>query len=120
MGTPPPPSNTMAELIRQVASLTMQFDAMRKHIEESAASLCSSQAFHNRPRLKLDEPRFNETDTHGWIFKISQFFNYHQTPEEEGITIAFFCLDGAALTWYQWMHRNRQITSWAQFLERNC
>lgn len=118
MGSPTPPSDTMADLVRQVASLTTQFDAMRKRIEDTAATSRSSPDFHNRPRLKLDVPRFDGTDTHGWIFKISQFFTYHQTPEEERITIASFYLDGAALAWYQWMYRNRQIASWAQFLEK--
>ncbi|MCI56914.1 retrotransposon-derived protein PEG10-like, partial [Trifolium medium] len=69
-----------------------------------------------RPRLKLDVPRFNGGDAHGWILKISQFFTYHQTPEEDRITIASFYLDGPALAWYQWMYQNSQIVSWNQFL----
>ncbi|MCI66148.1 retrotransposon-derived protein PEG10-like, partial [Trifolium medium] len=68
------------------------------------------------PRLKLDVPRFDGTNPHGWIFKISQFFEYHRTPEEDRITVASFYLDGAALAWYQWMYRNGQIVSWNQFL----
>ncbi|MCI14874.1 hypothetical protein A2U01_0036007, partial [Trifolium medium] len=54
------------------------------------------------------------TNPHGWIIKISQFFEYHRTPEEERITIASFYLDGAALAWYQWMYQNGQIASWTQ------
>lgn len=34
----------------------------------------------------------------GWIFKISQFFNYHHTPDEECITVASFYMDGPALS----------------------
>lgn len=67
--------------------------------------------------LKLDVPRFEGIDPQGWIFMISQFFDYHATPEEERITVASFYLDGAALSWYQWMYRNGQIHSWAQFLQ---
>jgi hypothetical protein len=70
----------------------------------------------HRHILKLDVPRFNGADPHGWIFKITQFFAYHNTPEEERITVASFYLDGAALAWYQWMYRNGQIVSWDQFL----
>lgn len=66
--------------------------------------------------MELDVPRFDGSDAHGWIFKISQFFTYHQTLEEDRITIASFYLDGPALAWYQWMHRNQQIVSWTQFL----
>ncbi|MCI56834.1 hypothetical protein A2U01_0078085, partial [Trifolium medium] len=63
-----------------------------------------------------DVPRFQGTDPLGWIFKISQFFAYHNTPEEERIIVASFYLDGAALAWYQWMYQNDQIVSWNQFL----
>ncbi|XP_020232880.1 uncharacterized protein LOC109813157 [Cajanus cajan] len=67
--------------------------------------------------LKLDVPRFDGADPLGWIFKISQFFDYHETPPEERITVASFYLDGAALAWFQWMYRNGQILSWTQFLQ---
>lgn len=115
-----PPPDPVADLTRQVATLTTQLDAMRKRFDDTAPSggSRSSADSQHRPRLKLDVPRFDGTDTHGWIFKISQFFTYHQTPDEERITIASFYLDGPALAWYQWMYRNRQIASWDQFLKK--
>ncbi|WVY94257.1 hypothetical protein V8G54_033345 [Vigna mungo] len=67
--------------------------------------------------LKLDVPRFDGTDALGWIFKITQFFDYHNTPKEERITVASFYLDGPALAWFQWMFRNGQIQSWHQLLQ---
>jgi len=39
--------------------------------------------------LKLDAPCFNGIDPHGWIFKISQLFDYHATAKEERIMVAF-------------------------------
>ncbi|PNX59969.1 hypothetical protein L195_g051689, partial [Trifolium pratense] len=69
------------------------------------------------PRMKLDVPKFDGSDAMGWIFKISQFFDYHQTPEEERLTVASFYMEGPALSWYQWMHRNGQITTWFGFLQ---
>lgn len=47
--------------------------------------------------MKLDIPRFNGHDPLGWIFKISQFFDYQGTPEEEQTTVASFYMDGLAL-----------------------
>lgn len=73
--------------------------------------------FHQRNNVKLDIPRFDGRDPLGWIFKISQLFEYQNTPEEERITVASFYLDGAALSWYQWMFRNGFITSWSGFLQ---
>ena len=69
-----------------------------------------------RHTLKLDLPRFDGQDAMGWIFKISQFFDYHQTLEEERIFVASFYMDGPALSWFQWMHRNHLITSWSSLL----
>ena len=66
--------------------------------------------------LRLDVPRFDGSDPMGWLFKISQFFDFHHTPLDQRITIASFYLDGEALAWYQWMHANQQLTSWPQFI----
>jgi len=67
-------------------------------------------------RLKLDVPRFDGSDATGWIFKITQFFEYHTTPDHERLTIASFYMEGQALAWFQWMHRNGQLSSWPAFL----
>ena len=66
--------------------------------------------------FRLDVPRFDGTDPMGWLFKINQFFDFHQTPLEHRITIASFYLDGEALAWFQWMHANQQLSSWPQFI----
>ena len=67
-------------------------------------------------RLKLDVPRFDGSDPTGWTFKITQFFEYHNTSDHERMTIASFYMEGAALAWFQWMHRNAQLSSWSAFL----
>ncbi|PNX98954.1 retrotransposon-related protein, partial [Trifolium pratense] len=72
---------------------------------------------HTIPRMKLDVPKFDGSDAMGWIFKISQFFDYHQTPEEERLTVASFYMEGQALSWFQWMHRNNQLNTWFGFLQ---
>ena len=63
------------------------------------------------PRVKLDVPRFDGSDPLGWIFKITQFFEYHHTPDHDRLTIASFYMDGRALAWYQWMAGNGQLSS---------
>ena len=62
-------------------------------------------------------PHFDRHDPIGWIFKISQFFYYQGTPDEECITVASFYLDGPTLSWFQWMYRNNFITSWPTLLQ---
>lgn len=93
-------------------------------LETSQTPQGPSQAFMTTPttsmgsvhRLKLEVPRFDGMDPTGWIFKISQFFEYHATPEHERLTIASFYMEGKALAWFQWMYRNGQLTSWPAFL----
>ena len=68
-------------------------------------------------RIKLDVPRFDGTDPLGWIFKITQFFEYHGTPDTERLTVASFYMEGRALSWFQWMSGNGQFTSWPAFLQ---
>ncbi|KAH1265436.1 hypothetical protein GmHk_01G001138 [Glycine max] len=67
-------------------------------------------------RLKLEVPRFDGFDPAGWIFKISQFFEYHATPDHERLTIASFYMEGTTLAWFQWMYRNWKLSSWPAFL----
>ena len=67
--------------------------------------------------MNLEVPRFDGSNAPAWIFKINQFFDYHRTPDDERIQVASFYLDGAALSWFQWMHQNDQLPSWSSFLQ---
>ena len=71
-------------------------------------------------RMKLEVPRFDGLDPMGWIFKITQFFKYHSTPDSERLMITSFYMDGSALVWYQWMTRNSQITSWSGLVQAHA
>lgn len=93
----------IVELTRHVASLTTQLYAIQKHIDNTTSPTLSryTNGYTSCPRLKLDVPHFNSSDTRWWIFKISQLFTYHQIPKEDRIIIASFYLDNVALSWYQ-------------------
>ncbi|XP_058782994.1 uncharacterized protein LOC131657638 [Vicia villosa] len=67
--------------------------------------------------IKLDIPKFDGTDTLNWIFKITQFFDFHQTAEDQRLRTASFYMEGEALTWFQWMFSNGQLRSWQAFLQ---
>ncbi|MCI41840.1 hypothetical protein A2U01_0063074, partial [Trifolium medium] len=70
---------------------------------QSTTTLPSSSDFSRNHRMKLDVPRFDGSDALGWIFKASQFFDYHATPESDRLIIASFYMEGPVLGWYQWM-----------------
>lgn len=69
------------------------------------------------PHIKLEVPCFDGHNPLGWIFKISQFFEYQATPKEECITLASFYLNGPALSWFEWSYRKAFITTWPGFLQ---
>lgn len=105
-------SDKIEDVVNRVATLES-----RPPIHSSTSNYNTANYYHHKHFLKLDIPSFDGYDPHGWIFKITQFFDYHETPEKERITIALFYLDGVALAWYQWMHCNGKIHSWSHFLQ---
>jgi hypothetical protein len=123
MTTPPPFDFTTA--FQQLIQNQAQFQLNQDNLQNNLATL-TDELHHLRTRLgppgftgpeinpfpntsiKLDIPRFDGTDPMGWIFKINQFFYFHNTPEEQRLCIASFYMEGAALTWFQWMFSNNQ------------
>ncbi|BAT79082.1 hypothetical protein VIGAN_02189500 [Vigna angularis var. angularis] len=104
-------SNKIDELLSQMSLFSTQMTDIHNRLSllETQHTTPPSSPRHphssdhtssQRHFLKLDVPRFDGTDPIGWIFKISQFFEYHNTPEEERITVASFYLDSAALAWF--------------------
>ncbi|XP_043725704.1 uncharacterized protein LOC122672270 [Telopea speciosissima] len=66
--------------------------------------------------LRLNVPRFDGSNPADWAFKAEQFFRYHNTPEDQRLVVASFHMDGAASSWFQWMHNNNLLGSWKSFL----
>ena len=71
----------------------------------------------NMKPIRIDVPRYDGGDPQGWIFKIQQYFNFHNAPEDERLQIAPLYFDGKALAWYQWCQKNTKIDSWSTFLK---
>ena len=51
--------------------------------------------------VNLDFPRFIGQDVLDWIFKAEQFFDYHNTPDEERVAIAAIHMDKLVVPWFQ-------------------
>ncbi|KAL5175433.1 hypothetical protein HKD37_08G021640 [Glycine soja] len=107
-----------ASLTSQIESLFDRLAAVAvPHSSPILATQPPPSPVSRHHHLKLDVPRFDGHDPLGWIFKISQFFDYQGIPEPERLTIASFYMDGPALSWYQWMHRNGYFPSWPAMLQ---
>ncbi|XP_061370707.1 uncharacterized protein LOC133313358 [Gastrolobium bilobum] len=122
--------NTLAQLLQSQLTLQQDMQAIVHKVSTletrnpipTASSFSGPQpltapADIKAATLKLEVPRFDGSNALGWIFKITQFFEFHGTPEEQRPRIASFYMEGEALNWYQWMHASGQITSWPQLLQ---
>jgi hypothetical protein len=65
--------------------------------------------------VKLDFPRFDGKNVLNWIFKAEQFFDYHNTPDMDRMTIASVHLDQGVVPWFQMNQRSQPFRSWLEF-----
>jgi len=109
---------TQNSMTLKIDELLQKIATLESHPPSPTSSItppCVPSPLLNPPRLKLEVYRFDDTDPLGRIFKITQFFEYHSTPELERLTIASFYMGGSALAWFQWMSCNGQLVSRHRF-----
>ena len=115
-------TNSHTSINDRYNDLSGKVDSILEHLRLLDSGNLTSTVPANPPNhphnaVKIDIPRFDGRDPLGWIFKITQLFQYQNTPEEERIIVASLYLDSAALSWYQWMFNNGLITPWNGFLQ---
>lgn len=69
------------------------------------------QPFHTK-NVKLDFPRFDDTEPSDWIFKAEQFLEYYITPDDQRLKIASVHMDGTVVPWFQMMRKKNEIPTW--------
>ena len=52
---------------------------------------------------KIDMRNFDGKDPITWIFQMEQFFDLHQVPNVQKVTIASLYLEPEQFVWYQWL-----------------
>lgn len=112
-------SQSLARLEEAITILTQTQSSLHSKLDDILSRLTTLETpspirltSTSTPRIKLDIPHFDGAHAMSWIFKILQFFDYHDTPDDERLQIGSFYLNGVALCWFQWMYRNDQLTSW--------
>ena len=51
----------------------------------------------NLKSMRIDVPRFENGDPQGWIFKIQQYFDFHNANEKQGLQITPLYFNGKPL-----------------------
>ena len=68
---------------------------------------------------KIDMRKFDGKDPLTRIFQMEQFFDIHQVPNLQKVTIASLYLEPQQFVWYQWLYERKKntIISWLVFTE---
>ena len=63
--------------------------------------------------------KFDGKDPITWIFQMEKFFDLHQVPNLQMVTIASLYFDPKQFVWYQWLCEQKKdnIISWSIFTE---
>lgn len=101
----------LATVLKQISNLASSYEALAVHHNSGEGS--SNSKVSNNPlfdgngiqarSLRLDFPKFDGTNPDEWILKAQQFFEYYKTPDDQRLQIAFFHMEGKALSWYSWL-----------------
>ncbi|KAF5465151.1 hypothetical protein F2P56_015182 [Juglans regia] len=67
--------------------------------------------------IRLDFPTFNGGDPHGWLYKVNQFFSFHNTLPQHHLRLASFHMEGKALVWFQGLDESGLLTSWEEMVK---
>lgn len=69
--------------------------------------------------IKVDFPRYEgKWDPTIWLCKAEQFFELHDIPTTERVSLASFHLEGDAHLWYQLLRQEMILVSWDDFKKR--
>ncbi|XP_041004177.1 uncharacterized protein LOC121249543 [Juglans microcarpa x Juglans regia] len=69
----------------------------------------------NNRGVRLDFPHFNGDNPTESIFKVNQYFSYHQTQPGHRLLMASYHMQGEALIWYQDAWDSGHFDTWETF-----
>ncbi|XP_044476613.1 uncharacterized protein LOC123204119 [Mangifera indica] len=66
---------------------------------------------------KLEMPLFSGVDSWGWAAKVERYFQMNGMDERERLAAVMFCLEGEALSWFQFRELWRPFREWREVKE---
>ncbi|KAM3340106.1 hypothetical protein P3S68_029976 [Capsicum galapagoense] len=97
-------------------SINVGRDSWSREIREIRSLL--QELIGNPARSKptpAEFPRFCGENPKLWISRAERYFDFYEITKENKLSLASCYLDGAALSWYQWLFRNKQLVDWKHF-----
>ncbi|KAH0773531.1 hypothetical protein KY290_010668 [Solanum tuberosum] len=88
------------------------------YLEEGEVdSTWTHQETYRHSHTKMEFPKYEGRDTHGWILKAEKYFQNYQTPNDCKVDVASMYLEGDALDFFAWINSERTIYYWVQLVE---
>ncbi|KAL4179271.1 hypothetical protein AMTRI_Chr13g86450 [Amborella trichopoda] len=117
------------DLCHKITAMDMKYDQISQTLghdtgehSDNHSSIRREESHHTTSNnyiqtrtIHLDFPHCDGSDPAGWIYKVEQFFSYHQTPIEQRLMISSSHLEGNALQWLRWMDKAGAVTEWQEF-----
>lgn len=88
-------------------------DSWSKELAE-IRSLLQQLIATNKPS-PMEFQRFCGENPELWISQAKRYFDFYEIGENHKLFFASSYLDGAAMTWYQWLFQNKQLVDWEHF-----
>ncbi|KAF5468658.1 hypothetical protein F2P56_012797, partial [Juglans regia] len=108
--------NTIDERLDQITEMVRTLVAhqgnMARDLQNQQENDQLQQRGPNVRGVRLDFPHFNGENPSAWIFKASQYFEFHQTTPAQKLLLASYHMEGEALVWYQEALDTAQFVSW--------
>ncbi|VFQ83111.1 unnamed protein product [Cuscuta campestris] len=70
------------------------------------------------PKPKLEPPKCDGSDPLRWLYKVTEYFAFYDTPPDERLRCVPLMLEGAAADWFWWRKKNNLLLGWDDFVEK--
>lgn len=122
----------MQAMRHQIETMMQQFTSMATNLHNVNKVVSSGSPIQNKGNrwqqliphtweiqlrsIRLDFPVFNGNDSHGWLYKVNQFFTFHNTLPHHRLRLVSFHREGKALVWFQDLDESSGLTRWDEFV----
>ncbi|KAF5462079.1 hypothetical protein F2P56_018118 [Juglans regia] len=116
--------NSIHERLDQFSDMLkslVEFQQVNSRREENHEETSFGRRLNQEERfprgIRLDFPHFDGSNPGAWIFKVTQYFEYHQVSMNQRLLMASYHMEGEALVWYQDAVDGGIFTTWESFVK---
>ncbi|XP_042952297.1 uncharacterized protein LOC122289392 [Carya illinoinensis] len=113
---------------RQMEEMMQQFTALASDLKNGNANQSNNNGDKSGQQMlphygdilphfiQLEFPTFDGNDAHAWLYKVKQFFTFHNTLPEHRLRLVSFHMVRKALIWFQRLDESGLLGEWEEFV----